>query len=162
MFAVIKDQMVTAAADLAERSVNDGIPVQPVAMGDHVNLVTTAAGDDVDRSLLDFKVGSAASRARHAAVTIGEVDDGAVTKVDGMMLKRHAQVGAPNKKMVAFGHKVSSSEFNPSYRGVMRTYRFDLGNEPAQRRFSSLFTRFARRSGEIPGIVANHDTLASL
>ena len=101
MLAIVKQQVVTATADLADGSLGDSVGPEPTTIIDHVDPIATSASDGVKRSSSNFKLVVATARSCDAAAPIGKVDDAAVTEIDAVMLKGNTFVVSPNKKVVS-------------------------------------------------------------
>jgi hypothetical protein len=95
MFAVIKQQVIAFPTDLANRSLTHGFWGQTVLMFDDMSLSDQRG----QRRSQDLKVGRIAVQSRNTTVSVGEVNNRAIAKVDCMMLERHPFMLSPNKKM---------------------------------------------------------------
>ena len=107
MFAIVEQQVVSATAELTERSLDDRLRWQRMSVLDNMQVITTTAGDKIDGRAQYFEVRVAAAGPRDPLLAIGKVHDATIAKVDPMMLKGDPSVVSPHKKMVATCQLVS-------------------------------------------------------
>jgi hypothetical protein len=107
VLAILKQQMVPAATDLADGALDRFITGKSSAMFHDMKRVATVSGDPIDRCASNDHLIARGAGTGDASITVGKMNGGSIPRIDAVMLKRHRAVLPPNKKMIPSGHPVT-------------------------------------------------------